>query len=510
MKTQLTLAFAAAGLGLACAEPKLPPLPVYRAVAVEQRDIIVSARANGSIQPDTTVEVKSKASGEILNLLVETGSVVRRGAMLIQVDPRTARNSYAQAEADLDVAKAQLTNAASQKRRADELFESKALTETEHEQALLEWANAKSAVVRAQVALENAQIRLEDTDVRAPITGTVIEKNVERGQVISSPTNDVGGGTVLLRMADLNLVQVRTLVDETDIGKIQPGLRATVRVDAFPNRPFEGTVLKIEPLATTQQNVTMFPVLVRIENREGLLRPGMNSEVEIHVGRRDSVLAIPNAALRTQRDVASAAEVLGLTAEQVATQLVSGESRRDTSQSAARTPGGPGAAPAKSPAGATYTLPDGRSVALPEGVTEAQVKAAIQKRTSGGEQTPEERALLRTVFQGMGGGGGGARRPAQTDTRFGGRYVVFVRRDGAPFAVNVTTGLTDLDYSEVVSGLTLRDSVLILPSTGLVESQKEFNERMQRITGGGGIPGLSSPSTTSGASTAAPAGGRRP
>ena len=87
-------------------------------------------------------------------------------------------------------------------------------------------------------------------------------------------TRNVSGGTTLLKMADLGLVQVRTLVDETDIGKIQPGQRATVTVDAYPNRPFEGTVLKIEPQATTEQNVTMFPVLVRIDNRAGLLRPG--------------------------------------------------------------------------------------------------------------------------------------------------------------------------------------------------------------------------------------------
>ena len=88
---------------------------------------------------------------------------------------------------------------------------------------MLGYANAKAEVVGAEVAVENAKIRMDDTDVRAPITGTIIEKNVERGQVISSPTSDVGGGTVLLKMADLNLVQVRTLVDETDIGKIQRG-----------------------------------------------------------------------------------------------------------------------------------------------------------------------------------------------------------------------------------------------------------------------------------------------
>ena len=88
----------------------------------------------------------------------------------------------------------------------------------------------------------------------------------------------MSGGTAILTMADLNLVQVRTLVDETDIGKIQPGLAATVTVDAYPNRPFQGEVLKVEPLAEVQQNVTMFPVIVRIENRDGLLRPGMNAE----------------------------------------------------------------------------------------------------------------------------------------------------------------------------------------------------------------------------------------
>src|SRR5262249_38425882 len=164
--------------------------------------------------PDTTVEVKSKASGEILQLLAETGQLVRRGAPLVRVDPRNARNALAQAEANLDVAKAQLTNATSQKNRSDELYKSQSITEQENEQARLDFANAKAAVVNAQVAVDNAKIQLEDTDVRAPITGTVIEKDVERGAVIASATNNVSGGTTLLKMADLNLVQVNTLVDE--------------------------------------------------------------------------------------------------------------------------------------------------------------------------------------------------------------------------------------------------------------------------------------------------------
>ena len=482
-KTLLTVL----ALAAACKEPPPPP-PAYLAVPVERRDIVVSARANGAIQPDTTVEVKSKASGEILEMLVETGAQAKRGQLMVTIDPRQPRNDLAQAEANLEVAKAKLANATAQKHRADELFSSQALTETEHDQAMLDYANAKAEVVTAQVQVENSKIQLEDTDVRAPISGTIIEKDVERGQVISSPTKDVGGGTVLLKMADLNLVQVKTLVDETDIGKVQSGLRASITVDAYPNHQFDGTVLKIEPQATIVQNVTMFPVLVRIDNREGLLRPGMNTEVEIHVGRRDSVLAIPNAALRTQRDVSSAAQVLGLSMADVQAQLAKGSASGGEQPQTTASQGGGGT----NPKGAnTLTLPDGRSVVLPAGVSEEQVKAIFQKRMSGQEPTADERALLRRVFAGMGGGQSGGSRN-QPDTRFGGRYIVFARRGGTIVPLNVTTGLTDLDYTEVVSGLNPEDSVLVLPSASLVQSQQEFKERVTRVTGSG-LPGLQSP-----------------
>jgi HlyD family secretion protein len=313
----------------------------------------------------------------------------------------------------------------------------------------------------------------------------------------------VSGGTVLLKMADLSLVQVRTLVDETDIGKIEPGLAATVTVEAYPNRPFEGTVLKVEPQALTEQNVTMFPVLVRIDNREGLLRPGMNAEVEIHIGRREGVLAVPNAALRTVRDVASAAEVLGLdtalVTEQLAAARATGDSATGRSGDSAgggrtslggRAPGADSAAPA----GNTMTTPDGRTIRLPDGVTEAQVRAIFQKRMSGGELSAEERAVMTKMRQAMGGGrrprGGAAQGSASGLT--GGQYIVFVLRDGQPTAVPIRTGLTDLDYSEVVDGLSASDSVLVLPSASLVQSQQEFQERVNRMTGGGGVPGMRS------------------
>ena len=187
MRTRhLLVAVGATALTMVGCNGKEETTVVYQALPVVQRDIVLSAQAAGIIEPDTTVEVKSKASGEILEIRVETGDLVERGTLMVRIDQRTPRNNLAQAEAELEVAKAQLTNALAQKRRADELFTSQSITETEHEKADLDYANAKATVVRAEVQVENARIRMDDTDVRAPITGTIIEKNVERSHLGSS------------------------------------------------------------------------------------------------------------------------------------------------------------------------------------------------------------------------------------------------------------------------------------------------------------------------------------
>lgn len=488
----------------ACSKPAPPP--VYQALAVEPRDIVVSAQASGAIQPDTTVEVKTRASGEVLDILVQTGQEVKRGQLLMRIDPRQPRNAVNQAQAQLDVAKAQLDIAKTQLDRSQELLKAQTITQQEYESAQLSYANAKAAVVRAQIDVENNNISLEDTDVRAPIAGVIIQKGVERGQQVASATSNVGGGTVLMKMADMSLVQVRTLVDETDIGKIRAGLAATITVDAYPNRPFQGTVLKIEPQAEVQQNVTMFPVLVRIDNRDGLLRTGMNTEVEIHVGRRDSVLAVANAALRTERDVASAAGVLGVSMEKVQEQLAAARQPQGDSAKQATLGASGASADSATPAGNTMTTPDGRTVRLPDGVTEQRVRAIFAKFRSGEQPSAEDRQILNQVRQlnGGGRGGPGGNRAAQrggVDAQLGGNYIVFKKTADGPVAVPVRTGLTDLDYSEVVSGLQPGDSVLILPSASLVQAQQEFKQRVNRMTGGGGVPGMQQQGTNRGGTT---------
>jgi HlyD family secretion protein len=188
----------------------------------------------------------------------------------------------------------------------------------------------------------------------------------------------------------------------------------------------------------------------------------MNAEVEVHVGRRDDVLTVPNAALRTQRDVGSAAQVLGLSPEEVQQQL------------AAAAPGTDSAA--------------GRSAA---------------------RDTATARDTSRTASLGAAPASAGSQRAFRSGSRRAGgragqanRYVVFVRRNGQPTPVWIRTGLTDLDHSEVLEGLSTSDSVFVLPSASLVQSQQESRERINRITGGGGVPGMQQQPT--------PAGGARP
>lgn len=483
MKQPIRL-LAVLALVMATACKKEEPAPVYEAVAIGKRDIIVTAQAAGAINPDTIVDVKSRASGEITDLAVETGQLVRRGALLARVDRRVPQNRVSQAEAAAEVATARLRNAEAQLRRAKELFASRAITEQELETTTLDVANSKASVISSTIDLENAKIALEDTEVRAPINGTIIAKNVERGTVISSPVSDVGGGTVLLKMADLTLVQVKTFVDETDIGKLRVGLEANVTVDAYPNRPFKGELLKIEPQADTIQNVTMFPVLVRIDNKDGLLKPGMSANVRIGVGERRDVIAVPNAALRTERDVASAATVLGLAEADFKTML---EAAKAAAAPPAGTPSPDGAVELQGKGGAPT---DAKPAADPK----AGAAAAGQRGGAGG-QTGRGGAGGQTGRGGNGGGRGG--RGGNSDAFSGGTYIVFVQRDGKPTPVYIKTGLTDLDYSEVKSGLKEGDMVLMLPSASLIQGQQNLQNRMKSMSGG--LPGQSN--------TAAPAGG---
>ncbi|MYE70533.1 MAG: efflux RND transporter periplasmic adaptor subunit, partial [Gemmatimonadetes bacterium] len=281
----------------------------------ELRAMRVTAESNGELEPVLKVEVKSKASGEILELFADSGDEVEQGTLLAEVDPRDVDNAFNQAQADLDVAEARMEISEKQRDRSKELLDSAVITAREYEQAQLEHANSQAGLVRARTNLDLATLRRADVKITAPMSGTILEKLVEFGQVIQSATQNVSGGTTLFIMANLDDMRVRTFVDEEDVGQLAAGMVATVMVEAFKDRTFEGVIEKIEPQALVQQNVTMFPVIVLLDNRAGLLKPGMNAEVEILIDERDNTLAVPNNAVVEPQQLAPAAEVLGLDPE---------------------------------------------------------------------------------------------------------------------------------------------------------------------------------------------------
>ena len=284
-------------------------------IGPKQLELIVEA--SGAIEAISAVEIKSKASGEILYLGAEVGDLIQKSEVLARIDQRTPSNTLSQTQADLDVAIVRLGNADSQLKRGIELHKAKSISDKAFEDIQEQHATAKAQLVRAEVFLENAKIALDDTLVRSPIKGTVIFRPVEIGQVITSPTAAVGGGTLLMTMANLNQVRVRAVVDEIDIGKISLDQEVTLRVSAFRDKKFTGIVSKIEPLGLDVQNVTTFPVLIDIENKENLLLLGMNTEVEIEILNEKASLAVPSGSLRTRKDISFVAALVGVSKEDI-------------------------------------------------------------------------------------------------------------------------------------------------------------------------------------------------
>ena len=521
---------------LACSKKKEQALTIP-VEPVTRQTIVVSAEATGVVEPINVIEVKSKSSGQIVAMPVEIGSFVKAGDLLVQLDTRDTRNAYAQAKADLDAALIKLRISKTARDRTAQLFKERIITSAENEAAEVDYANSQATVLRNRAALDLRAQSLEEATVRAPVAGTVIEKPVALGQVIASGTGTAGGGTTILKMADLTKIRVRTLVNETDIGKVRPGLSATVTVDAYPDRPFNATVEKIEPQATIQQSVTMFPVLVSIDNVGGLLMPGMNGEVSIETERRDNALAVSNDAVRSPNEAASVATLLGLSADSVRAQLASqrGSFAGRRGQAGGAQTGGAQTTSAQNAAQNSQAGGQGRQSGanLPQ-VTDAQcqkVTADLAKRPDLQKQLADLRTRMmdgeldRQAMQaesqkiystagvdpqvaracnfrqrqgGQNAQGGAQRGGAQTaagstgafqagQSGRGRRGLVFTVKNGKYTPKVVQLGASNYDVSEVLSGLNEGDSVAIL-NVAAMQAQQQAS--LDQIRNRGGVPGL--------------------
>ncbi len=449
----------------ACSGKEKNTAPLIQTVPVTRQDIVVDVEATGIIAPVNAVEVRSKASGQIIELPVELGSRVKPGDLLAQIDPRDAQNRYDQAVAAREAAEANLDVTKSQFDRATQLAGEGVITAPELESAKLSYANAKSQLATARTNLDIAKVALEDVTIRAPVAGVVIQKLVSVGQVISSSTNSPSGGTILLQMADLSRVRDSTLVGESDIGRVRSGLTASVRVDAYPNRVFHGTVDKIAPQATVEQSVTMFPVLINIDNQDGALMPGMNSDVSVLVSRTEGALAIPNDAIRTLRDVEAAALALGMDPDKAREQLDAQLPNDRPTDSA-----GPDGS------GQMASTADGRN---------GRRNGARQGNGAG-------RQGMRGSPGGEGGNGGpqlqmGGGEDASAPGARPRPGLVFVA-DSTSFAPRlVTLGAGNYDVTEVLSGLREGEQVALISGAMLQQARAERQERIRNRVG---LPGV--------------------
>lgn len=265
----------------------------FKEVIVERGTFQIIVMANGVVKSIDRIEIKSKASGEIVELPVEEGDFISQGDLIARLDQKDERAEAAQAQADFDIAMAELKQAQSTFERRNQLFQDNLISEEEQGQITLDLAVAKGKVIQASTTLERAQERLSEAVVRAPIDGTILQKYVEKGQIIASGVSNVSGGTPIVDIADMSSVYIETGIDEIDIGKVQIGQFATVIAEAYPELAFNGEIVRIAPEAKIEQNVTLFDVVVEVKNNDGKLKSGMNTRVEIEIVKKENVLLAP-------------------------------------------------------------------------------------------------------------------------------------------------------------------------------------------------------------------------
>jgi HlyD family secretion protein len=283
--------------------------PPYRTAPVERGEIAETVMATGNLNAVTTVQVGSQVSGTVQQIFVDFNSPVKKGQVIAQIDPRLFEAALLQAKGNLENARGALERADVQVidtertyRRNRELIRDGFVAQsdvdsaqTAYETALAQKKSAEAQVTQAQGALAAAETNLRYTTVYSPVDGLVISRNVDAGQTVAASFQTP---TLFTIAQDLTKMQIDTNVDEADIGKVWAEQTVTFTVDAYPEKTFPGQVVQVRNSPIVTQNVVTYNVVVRVDNRDLLLKPGMTANVSIHVQDLLDVLKVPNAALR--------------------------------------------------------------------------------------------------------------------------------------------------------------------------------------------------------------------
>jgi HlyD family secretion protein len=291
------------------------PATKFRTVPLKRTNLLATIDATGTVEPEEVVDVGAQVAGQINTfgkdangMPVDYGSVVDAGTVLAQIDDslyvadvQQAQANLSSAEANVLQSQARLDQSRQDWERAQKLGPSEALAPSAYDQykagfeiARANLAAARAAVAQTRAALNRAQRNLGYCTITSPVKGVIIDRRVNIGQTVVSSLN---APSLFLIAKDLRRIQVWVSVNEADIGHIHPGQDVTFTVDAFPGEVFHGQVGKVRLNASMTQNVVTYTVVVTTDNADGKLLPYLTANVQFISGRRENVLAVPNAAL---------------------------------------------------------------------------------------------------------------------------------------------------------------------------------------------------------------------
>lgn len=285
------------------------PIPVTTEKAI-RKTIVQTVSATGKVQPETEVKISPEVAGEIIELPVEDGKAVKKGDLLVRIRPDSYKALVEQQEAAISSAKAtNLQQKATMLKsehdftRAEDLFDKKLISEQEYNAAEAAYDVAKNTyesslheIERAQAGSSQARDQLSKTTIYSPIDGTVTVLNSKQGERLVATGQFAG--TEVMRVADLSHMEARVDVNENDVVNVKVGDKAEVKIDAYGDRKFHGTVYQIANTgkttgAGTQEEVTNFEVKIRIEDTDVTLKPGLSCTSEIHTNEVKGVVAVP-------------------------------------------------------------------------------------------------------------------------------------------------------------------------------------------------------------------------
>ena len=267
--------------------------PEYITINITRGDLRQVVTATGEIQPVNTVNVGSQVSGTIDNLYVDFNSKVKKGDILLTIEPSVLQATVDEAKASLDSTISQRNFAKSEYERDKMLYNEGFISRAEMEQKQTQYEQSEQSVKRAQSTYDRAVTNLGYATISSPVDGTVISRKVDVGQTVAASFQTPD----LFEIAeDLTKMQIETAVSEADIGVIQEGQPVTFTVDAYPSETFDGIVRQVRLSPTTTSNVVVYTVVIDVDNTDLRLMPGMTAFVTIVISERENAWRAANSA----------------------------------------------------------------------------------------------------------------------------------------------------------------------------------------------------------------------